>query len=220
MYIFSLLLCVTGWVCRSCEKQQWVLLTKPQTRPWECRREHGVPNQTDRMAVTFCDCHPHGTRGIHHRISKGQFWMPSIVSHYWWHLAAPRISHSEEWELIPIYPWPQSPLQVWLRSSLTCNENLWLPNSSVRPFVDWDSCCDLRALAQARYFQSTELFIWHLSVLTVGNWGTCQCSWDSNVLDLSQNLFTYTCSLFFKKSFSVEKMRLKGDIFLIYIVWP
>lgn len=118
---------------------------------------------------------PHGTRGIHHRISRGQFGMPSTVPHYWRHLAAPRISHSEQWELIPIYLWPRSPLQVWLRSSLTCNENVSLPSSSVRPFVDWDSCCDLRVLAQARYFQSTELFIWHLSVLTVGNWGTGHC---------------------------------------------
>lgn len=79
-------------------------LDQPQTRPWGCRREHGVPNQTDRMAVTFCDCHPHGTRGIYHTIFRGQFWMPSIVPHYWWHLAAPRISRSEEWELILFIP--------------------------------------------------------------------------------------------------------------------
>lgn len=44
-------------------------------------------------------CHPMGPAAHNTELpgGRGQFWMQSIVPHSWWHLAAPRISHSEEW---------------------------------------------------------------------------------------------------------------------------
>lgn len=111
-----------------------------------------------------------------------------------WHLSAPRTSHSEEWELTAIYPRPVT------HPGVTC------PHWGVRTVSATHSLCQvLGELGQLmgprsagtgpfpRYWVLPLAFTCHYS----GKLRHLPVNWDTDVLDLSQNLSSCTYSLLF-----------------------